>query len=1109
MKQRFSSLDVQVMSHELSQKLLGLRVHNIYDLSSRIFLFKFQKPDHREQVIVDAGFRCHLTSFVRTTAAEPSVFVRRLRKLIGSRRVTKVSQVGTDRIIEFQFSDGTYRLYLEFYAAGNIVVTDQELKVLALFRNVAEGAEHEQLTLGSTYNLESRQNYGGVPELTRERIQSGLKAAVERSAGEEKPTKGRKKQAHALRKALVQSLSEFPPVLVEHALRSHEWDPAVTPEAVLDSSELLDGLLEALKHAQKIVTDITGSEQNKGYIIAKRRRAAASTDSKPTEEQQSEENESLLYEDFAPFKPKQFEDNSDVVCLEFEGFNKTVDEFFSSIEGQKLDSKLQERELTAKRKLDETRKQHQQRLGSLKQTQELNIRKAEAIQANVERVTEATAAVNGLIAQGMDWDHIGRLIEAEQKRGNPVAQTIRLPLKLHENTVTLLLGEPEGEDEEPSLTNDSSSDSDTSDSEEEEPTRKRQPTQSAKIDKRLAIDVELSLSPWANAEEYYDQKKAAAGKEERAAQASSMALKNAERKITADLKKGLNKEKEILRPVRQPFWFEKFYFFISSDGYLVLAGKDGQQTEFLYKRHLRKGDIFVHADINGASPVIIKNNPSMPDAPVPPSTLSQAGTLSVVTSSAWDSKALLPSWWVHSDQVSKMSPNGDYLQPASFHIKGSKNFLPPAQLLVGVGMIFEVSEESKANHNKNRFQYGSTEAPEAISPEDEPAKDEESEGDFPEAKAGEDNDDDSDEDFPDAAPVVKVDSDDEDFPEAKPADDSDSDEETEQTNNPLQPKTNISDSDEDSDAPTTTLPLRSAPVPSNPQVEDDSTSIAPTETTLSSKPGARHLSAKERRLLKKGIDPSSVPRNTSNLDSDDDTRSITTSAFPGKSTPLPRGKRTKLKKAAAKYAHQDEADRAAALARLGSAAPASKTKEDEAATKKTAELEAQAQKQRRREQHLKAQAVGRAEEDARMAGGEEDEVGADMGVLDRLVGRLLPGDEIVATFPVCAPWSALSTFKYRAKMQPGALKKGKAAREVLGKWQAVIKVARNVDPSGMKSEFVWPNEAAGIAGVKETEVIAVMPVGKVRVMMPGGNASGKDVKGKGKAARGGKGSKRR
>ncbi|KAK0804928.1 hypothetical protein LTR59_004266, partial [Friedmanniomyces endolithicus] len=124
MKQRFSSLDVRVIAHELSGRLVGLRLANIYDLSSRIFLLKFAKPDHREQLLIDSGFRCHLTGFARATAAAPSQFVARLRKFLRTRRVTKVQQIGTDRVIEIQFSDGLYRLFLEFYAGGNVVLTD-------------------------------------------------------------------------------------------------------------------------------------------------------------------------------------------------------------------------------------------------------------------------------------------------------------------------------------------------------------------------------------------------------------------------------------------------------------------------------------------------------------------------------------------------------------------------------------------------------------------------------------------------------------------------------------------------------------------------------------------------------------------------------------------------------------------------------------------------------------------------------------------------------------------------------------------------------------------------------------------------------------------------
>jgi len=48
-------------------------------------------------------------------------------------------------------------------------------------------------------------------------------------------------------------------------------------------------------------------------------------------------------------------------------------------------------------------------------------------------------------------------------------------------------------------------------------------------------------------------------------------LKNAERKITADLKRTLKEEKPLMKTLRETKWFEKFYWFISSEGYLVLG----------------------------------------------------------------------------------------------------------------------------------------------------------------------------------------------------------------------------------------------------------------------------------------------------------------------------------------------------------------------------------------------------------------------------------------------------------------------------------------------------------------------------------------------------------
>jgi predicted ribosome quality control (RQC) complex YloA/Tae2 family protein len=138
---------------------VSLRLYNIYDLSSKILLFKFAKPDNKKQLLIDSGFRCHLTEFSRTTAASPSIFVQKLRKVLKTRRLTAVSQIGTDRIIEFQFSDGLYRIYLEFFAGGNVILTDNELKILTLLRHVPEGEGQEPQRPGLIYSLENRQNY--------------------------------------------------------------------------------------------------------------------------------------------------------------------------------------------------------------------------------------------------------------------------------------------------------------------------------------------------------------------------------------------------------------------------------------------------------------------------------------------------------------------------------------------------------------------------------------------------------------------------------------------------------------------------------------------------------------------------------------------------------------------------------------------------------------------------------------------------------------------------------------------------------------------------------------------------------------------------------------
>ncbi|SPJ84315.1 related to RNA-binding protein homologous to eukaryotic snRNP [Fusarium torulosum] len=1063
MKQRFSSLDVKIIAHELQERLVSLRLSNVYDLSSKILLLKFAKPDNKKQLVIDTGFRCHLTKFARTTAAAPSVFVARLRKFLKTRRLTSVRQVGTDRVLELEFSDGQYRLFLEFFASGNIILTDADLNILALARTVSEGEGQEPQRVGLQYSLENRQNYGGIPPLTKERVQNALKTAVEKAAAATPSSKKHKvKPGGDLRKGLAVSITELPPVLVDHWLHSNNFDTTVKPDEILANEALLDDLVKFLQEARQIVQDLTSSEICTGYIFAKRKEKPESTE--VNDDETKTKRDLLLYEDFHPFVPYKLKNDPTIEVLEFKGYNETVDEFFSSLEGQRLESRLSEREAVAKRKLEAAKNEQNRRIEGLQEAQTLNFRKAAAIEANAERVQEAMDAVNGLLNQGMDWVDIGKLVEREKKRHNPVAEIIKLPLNLAENLITLELAEEEFEPEEDDPYETDDDDSAIGDDEGSSAAKGKQNS------KALNVEINLGLSPWSNAREYFDQRKSAASKEEKTQQQASRALKNAEQKINEDLKKGLKQEKALLQPIRKQMWFEKFIWFISSDGYLVIGGKDAQQNEIVYKKYLRKGDIYCHADLHGASSVIVKNNPQTPDAPIPPATLSQAGSLAVCSSSAWDSKAGMSAWWVNADQVSKSAPTGEFLPAGSFMIRGKKNFLPPAQLLLGLGIAFKISEESKAKHVKHRLHGVDSAIGDEVSGAATPQSAEKT-GDVGEVEAEESDvpsETDSEDEQPDA----------------------------ESRDNPLQAFGLESHNDEVEEA------------------EEGVSELKISDDTADETHGQDEGEADEKEVDEDEDDESAESHN--------DTSSKPVEAKPKNDTPNSkkkappkRGQKGKAKKIAAKYKHQDEDDRAAAEALIG-ATIGQKKAEAEVKAKEDRQAELAAAKERRRAQHQRQQKETAEHEEIRRVMMEEgvemldEDEASQMTVLDALVGMPLPGDEILEIVPVCAPWNALGRYKYKAKLQPGATKKGKAVKEVLDRWKAAPNKKGVVDESARDSERMWPREVELIKALKPEETFNVVPVSKVRVLMAGGNSGGgggggkKGAKGKGGRGRGSK-----
>ncbi|KAJ3280006.1 hypothetical protein HK104_000994 [Borealophlyctis nickersoniae] len=802
MKQRFSALDVSAQVAILRPSLVGLRLQNVYDINTRTYLWKFARPDHKELLLVESGIRMHTTQFARDKSNTPSAFCMKLRKHLRTRRLTAFDQLGADRVVDMRFGEGehSYHVIVEFYASGNIILTDHEYRILALLRVVelegtatpGKGApvmpgtteeEDTRFAVGETYNVTRAREFEAI---TEEKLRLALTVAVtgegeapNEGPGEELPDKGEEahqaaaeragdkkggkggkkkgdKNAKAdkwgktkksqkestLKKVVREKLGpDYGPALIEHCVMRSGLDPNMKIPGELDltpGSGHVAALLQAFTEGDSIIRECLQKPQ-KGYIFVRNYRDGKleeennDTTANPSDRDGTPDKQPdlIAYHEFHPYPFSHFPASGAAAePLEFPSFDKAVDEFFSKLEAQKLEIRARQAELSAAKKLESVKAGHTNQVKGLEMLQEQSIECARAIEGNLQGVDAVINTIRSFIASGMDWQELSELVRDEQKKGNPLAKMI-VGLKLDIGMVTVGLRNPDIVESEDS---DSESDEDEDEDTDEEGSRRRQiaakKKEAAKKAEKdaglLKVDLDIYSSAFANARRYYDHKKLAAVKHEKTLQAAEKALKSAERKIAQDLKT-TQQNTAVIKKMRKPFWFEKFLWFISSENYLVVGGRDAGQNEVLVRRYLKKGDVYVHADLHGAASVIVKNlntptateqdtagaapviapPPPGPDGcTIPPTTLHQAGTMSVCQSRAWDAKIVTSAWWVFDHQVSKTAPTGEYLTTGSFMIRGKKNWLPPVQLVYGFGILFRVDEASVGRHYWERRPWG-------------------------------------------------------------------------------------------------------------------------------------------------------------------------------------------------------------------------------------------------------------------------------------------------------------------------------------------------------------------------------------------------------------------
>jgi len=128
-------------------------------------------------------------------------------------------------------------------------------------------------------------------------------------------------------------------------------------------------------------------------------------------------------------------------------------------------------------------------------------------------------------------------------------------------------------------------------------------------------------------------------------------------------------------------WYEKFRWFLTSQGKLAIGGRDAQSNSILVRRHTEQGDVVYHADLFGSPFFVLKGGLNQSEEEI-----RETAQATVAFSSAWKTGlGSADAYWVNPDQISTAAPSGEFLAKGSFAIKGKKNFVNRNLVEVAVG----------------------------------------------------------------------------------------------------------------------------------------------------------------------------------------------------------------------------------------------------------------------------------------------------------------------------------------------------------------------------------------------------------------------------------------
>ncbi len=198
----------------------------------------------------------------------------------------------------------------------------------------------------------------------------------------------------------------------------------------------------------------------------------------------------------------------------------------------------------------------------------------------------------------------------------------------------------------------------------------------------MDIELDISKSVHENAATYFEKAKKAKGKIEGVKKTLIFARKRLEELQKKKAKEDEQEQQKATRKEIKREWFEKFRWFISSEGILCIGGRDATSNDIIVKKHMDPEDLVFHTEIPGSPFFLIKQK----EKKASQITIEECAMATACYSKAWKSGiSIVDVFYVTPEQVALGAKSGEFMGKGAFMITGKKNFLhPKLEFAIGI-----------------------------------------------------------------------------------------------------------------------------------------------------------------------------------------------------------------------------------------------------------------------------------------------------------------------------------------------------------------------------------------------------------------------------------------